>query len=136
MFHLAFPVQNLNETIDFYTLILGAKIGRSSSTWVDFDLYTNQITVHQDANFKKLVPVFGAEDVPVNHFGIILTFSDWQKLKEEITKKNIPFLIAPKIVFEGKTGEQYSFFVEDPNGYAIEFKGFADLEKVFAPNES
>ena len=72
MFHLAFPVINLDDTIDFYVNVLGAKIGRKSTNWVDFNLHWNQITVHQDNIFKKLTPVFGRGSVPKNHFGIIL----------------------------------------------------------------
>jgi uncharacterized protein len=132
MFHLAFPVVNIEETINFYTTVLNAKIGRSASNWADFDLYNNQITAQENNTFSKLSPNIGREGIPVNHFGIILKLSDWHQLKEELIAKNINFLIAPKIVFEGEVGEQYSFFVEDPNGYAIEFKGFADLKDVFS----
>lgn len=131
MFHLAFPVLDLSETVAFYTKVLNAKLGRSDTNWVDFNLRWNQITVHQDPNFKKLPPIFGNEGVPINHFGVILILSDWQKLKEELKEKQIPFLVEPKIVFEGEAGEQHSFFVEDPNGYAIEFKGFKEFGFVF-----
>ena len=131
MFHLAFPIHNLEETIAFYTGILNAKTGRQSSNWIDFDLWNNQITVHQDPNFKKLTPIFSKEGVPVHHFGIILMIADWEKLRDELTEKNCPFLVAPRIVFEGEPGEQYSYFVEDPNGYAIESKGFKDFSSVF-----
>ena len=131
MFHLAFPVINLQKTADFYVNILGAKVGRNSSNWVDFNLRWNQITVHQDTSFKKLTPVFGNEGVPINHFGVVLILSDWIKLKNELIEKNVTFLVPPKIVFEGEAGEQHTFFVEDPNGYAIEFKGFEEFGRVF-----
>jgi extradiol dioxygenase family protein len=131
MFHLAFPVINLEDTIDFYVNILGAKIGRTSTGWVDFNLRWNQITVHEDSSFKKLTPAFGNEGVPINHFGVILIMSDWIKLKDEFIAKNISFLVEPKVVFGGEPGEQHTFFVEDPNGYAIEFKGFVEFGNVF-----
>ncbi|MGB0881797.1 MAG: VOC family protein [Vicingaceae bacterium] len=131
MFHLAFPVINLADTINFYVNVLDAKIGRKSTNWVDFNLKWNQITVHQDPNFKKLTPVFGNGGVPINHFGVILILSDWKKLRDELIAKKINFLVEPKVVFEGEPGEQYTFFVEDPNGYAIEFKGFVEFGNVF-----
>ncbi len=134
MFHLAFPVINLKETIDFYTKVLDAKIGRSASNWADFNLNWNQITVQQDINFKKLTPIIGKEGIPINHFGVILILPDWEKLKEQLIEKKIAFLIPPKIFFEGEVGEQHSFFVEDPNGYAIEFKGFKEFGSVFQTN--
>ena len=135
MFHLAFPVINLEDTIDFYVNILGAKIGRKSLNWVDFNLRWNQITVHQDSHFKKLTPFFGNGGVPINHFGVILIMSDWIKLRDEFITKDIKFLVEPKVVFEGESGEQHTFFVEDPSGYAIELKGFVEFGNVFQANK-
>jgi extradiol dioxygenase family protein len=131
MFHLAFPVKDLQETKDFYINILGAKLGRSSSNWVDFNLRWNQITVHQNAKFEKLTPHFGSKGVPINHFGIIQVLPEWKKTLKDLEEKKISFLVEPTIVFEGQPGEQHSFFIEDPNGYAIEFKGFHDFSHVF-----
>lgn len=132
MFHLAFPILDLQETKDFYLNILNAELGRSASNWADFNLYNNQITVQENIGFTKLVPVINTEGIPINHFGIILKLSEWNELKDSLAEKNVPFLIQPKIVFEGEVGEQHSFFVEDPNGYAIEFKGFKSLQSVFS----
>jgi len=131
MFHLAFPILDIKETIKFYTQTLNAKIGRTGLHWADFDFYGNQITVQKRGNFKKKTPIISRDGIPVTHFGIILELLEWHKLKEELESKNVKFLIAPKLVFEGEVGEQYSFFVEDPNGYSIEFKGFKSLSTVF-----
>ena len=136
MFHLAFPVINLKETIQFYTNILGASIGRSSSKWIDFNLKWNQITVHEDPRLKKLVHKFSKEGVPINHFGVIVTNLEWIAIKDDLITKDISFLVEPRIVFEGEVGEQYSFFVEDPSGYAIEFKGFKEFGSVFKRTEN
>jgi len=131
MFHLAFPIVNLEETIDFYLNTLKASLGRSASNWADFNLYGNQITVQENKVFNKLTPVISTEGIPINHFGIILDLPNWNKLRDKLIKSGVSFLIEPKVVFEGEVGEQYSFFIEDPNGYAIEFKGFNDLNGVF-----
>lgn len=131
MFHLAFPIVNLEETIDFYLNTLKASLGRSASNWADFNLYGNQITVQENKAFNKLTPIISTEGIPINHFGIILDLPNWNKLRDKLIKSGVSFLIEPKIVFEGEVGEQYSFFIEDPNGYAIEFKGFNDLNGVF-----
>ena len=48
-FHLAFPVLNINETIQWYTKILGCKVGRQDKricTRVDFNFYGHQISAH------------------------------------------------------------------------------------------
>ena len=131
MFHIAFPILNLKETIKFYTKVLNATIGRSTSNWADFNWFENQITVQVAGNFRKKTPVLGKEGVPLSHFGIVLELSEWHKIKQQMLANNIPFLVQPRIVFEGEVGEQHSFFVEDPNGYSIEFKGFKSLNSVF-----
>ena len=43
-FHLAINVKDLNSTRSFYGGILGATEGRSTSSWVDFDLFGHQIS--------------------------------------------------------------------------------------------
>ena len=132
MFHLAIPIVNIEETINFYLNTLKASLGRSGSNWADFNLFGHQITVQENNSFTKLTPVISKEGIPVNHFGIILKFSDWSTLKDKLKKKGVKFLIEPKVVFDGEVGEQHSFFIEDTNGYAIEFKGFDDLNSVFS----
>jgi len=131
MFHLAIPIVNIEETMSFYLNTLKASLGRSASNWADFNLFGNQITVQENSSFTKLIPIISKEGIPVNHFGIVLNLSDWNKLKDKLKNKGINFLLEPKVVFEGEVGEQHSFFILDPNGYAIEFKGFKDLNNVF-----
>jgi extradiol dioxygenase family protein len=131
MFHIAFPVKNIQETKQFYVEVLGASLGRSSSTWADFNLRWNQITAHETPSFEKKRIVFDKNGIPINHFGIILVYSDWKKFKDRIIEAGMEFLIEPKVFFEGEAGEQHAFFLEDPNGYAIEFKGFSELGGVF-----
>lgn len=131
MFHLALPIVNLEDTMDFYLNVLNAKLGRLAASWADFNLFNNQITVQENINFTKLSPVISTEGIPINHFGIILKLNDWDGIKDKFISGGVPFLIEPKVVFEGQVGEQFSFFVEDPNGYAIDFKGFKSLDSVF-----
>ena len=73
-FHLAFPVDNLDTTREFYTNVLGCKEGRSSDRWIDFDMYGHQVVAHLIDSMEKVEtnPVDG-DDVPASHFGVILT---------------------------------------------------------------
>ena len=41
-FHLAINVTDLDQTRGFYGDVLGAKEGRSTETWVDFDFFGHQ----------------------------------------------------------------------------------------------
>ena len=45
-FHLAFPVNNLENAKKFYSSVLGCSIGRQSENWVDFNFYGHQIVAH------------------------------------------------------------------------------------------
>ena len=51
-FHLAINVTDLNSTRSFYGGILGATEGRSTSSWVDFDLFVYQMSFHIAPVFK------------------------------------------------------------------------------------
>ena len=44
----------------------------------------------------------------------------------------MPILIEPQVRFRGKTGEQATLFVRDPNGNPLEFKAFRDPARLSA----
>ena len=134
LFHLAFPVHDLDAARGFYGDILGCAEGRSSEHWVDFDLYGHQIVMHLapgSAGVKSSNHV-DADNVPVPHFGIILPMKEWQELAAKLAASGVKFVIEPKIRFAGEVGEQGTMFFLDPSGNALEFKGFADFSSVFA----
>jgi uncharacterized protein len=137
-FHLAFPVRDLAEARAFYGELLGCPEGRSSDEWVDFDFRGHQIVAHlspDEAGQKDRPgatnPVDG-HDVPVRHFGVILSLAEWQALAERLEAAGTTFIIAPDIRFKGQPGEQATMFFLDPSGNALEFKAFADDAMVFA----
>jgi uncharacterized protein len=132
-FHLAFPVDDLAAARTFYGDVLGCREGRSSDSWIDFDLYGHQIVAHHvpraaDAGSN---PVDG-HNVPVPHFGVVLTMADWQALAARLEAAGTEFGIAPHIRFLGQAGEQATMFFRDPSGNALEFKAFADDANLFA----
>ena len=134
LFHLAFPVHDLDAAREFYGGILECEEGRSSERWIDFNLYGHQIVTHLSENgagVKSRNPV-DADDVPVPHFGIILPMDEWRALAERLRSKGVKFIIEPKIRFAGEPGEQATMFFLDPSGNAIEFKSFGDFSQVFA----
>jgi len=132
-FHLAFPVNDLKATEAFYVDVLGCKVGRKSGTWIDFDFFGHQITAHLRASVEKAtVSQVDADQVPVPHFGIVLTMDDWQGLASRIAAVGAECFIGPKIRFQGEVGEQGTLFIRDPSGNALEFKGFNQLDQVFA----
>ena len=133
-FHLAFPVRSLSEARAFYGDLLGCPEGRSSDEWVDFDFFGHQIVAHLSAepsNAEAHNHVDG-DEVPVRHFGVILSMDDWRALAGRLSRAKISFIIEPDIRFEGLPGEQATFFVRDPSGNALEFKAFDDDSRIFA----
>lgn len=133
-FHLAFPVRDLTEARAFYGGLLGCPEGRSSQAWVDFNFYGHQIVAHlapDELSHGATNPVDG-HDVPVRHFGAILTLPQWEALAERLKAAGTRFIIEPNIRFKGQPGEQATMFFLDPSGNALEFKAFADDAQVFA----
>ena len=133
-FHLAFPVRDLAEARAFYGGLLGCPEGRSSDEWVDFDFHGHQIVAHlspTEAGHRATNPVDG-EDVPVRHFGVILTLAAWEALAARLKAADVRFVIEPQVRFQGQPGEQATMFFLDPSGNALEFKAFADDAMVFA----
>jgi extradiol dioxygenase family protein len=133
-FHLAMPVHDLAAARAFYGALLGCEEGRSSDTWVDFDLYSHQFVAHLDPSHRPSPlssPVDG-DDVPVPHFGVLLSPADWQSLADRLTTAGTTFVIEPHTRFAGQVGEQSTMFLLDPSGNALEFKAFADDAQVFA----
>jgi uncharacterized protein len=134
-FHLAFPVHDLAAARRFYGGTLGCAEGRSSESWIDFDLYGHQIVAHLDAGraagAEVANPVDG-HDVPVPHFGVVLGWEEWHDLADRLAAAGTVFGIAPHIRFVGLPGEQATMFFRDPSGNALEFKAFKDPAKLFA----
>jgi uncharacterized protein len=132
-FHLAMPVDDLTAARRFYGEVLGLEQGRSSDTWVDWNLHGHQFVTHLAPGHSAGVsnPVDG-HDVPVPHFGLILAVPEFHKLADRLRAAGTAFVIEPYVRFEGQTGEQWTMFLLDPAGNALEFKAFADDSQVFA----
>lgn len=133
-FHLAFPVDDLQKARDFYTQVLQCEEGRSSDTWIDFNLFGHQIVAHLDPGEvgKNRFNQVDGKSVPTRHFGVVLPGEKWVFLSNRIKELNIEFLIEPYSRFKGEKGEQGTFFVLDPAGNALEFKTFKNMDQLFA----
>jgi extradiol dioxygenase family protein len=132
LFHFAFHVTDLDEARRFYGDVLGCKEGRSTDTWVDFDFFTHQISLHLGEPFKTSnTGRVGEHLVPMPHFGLILQKDAWQALAERLQSRGVRFVIEPHLRFAGQAGEQWTMFFLDPFGNPIEVKGFASLDTVY-----
>uniref|UniRef100_UPI0040489398 VOC family protein n=1 Tax=Yoonia sp. TaxID=2212373 RepID=UPI0040489398 len=132
-FHFAFHVLDLDEAREFYSGALGATEGRSTDTWVDFDFFGHQLSLHLGTPFSNdATGQVGGHMVPMPHFGVVLPLSDWTKLAGQLEARQTDFILAPSVRFKGCTGEQWTMFFRDPSGNPIEIKGLADDADIFA----
>jgi hypothetical protein len=133
-FHLAIPVTNLAQASAFYGTLMGCEQGRCSEQWIDWNFFGHQLVTHLVATMPILPEPneVDSKAVPVPHFGVVLSMSEWKALAQKLVAAEQTFVIEPYIRFEGKVGEQGTFFLFDPAGNALEFKGFADDSQLFA----
>ena len=133
-FHLAIPVLDLEKSRAFYGALLGCAEGRSATRWIDFDLAGHQLVCHL---VEKMPAIPGrnrvdGDAVPVPHFGLVLPMQAWEDLAARLRQADVRFEIEPHVRFRGEPGEQGTFFLFDPSGNALEFKGFSDMSRLFA----
>lgn len=132
-FHLAFHVTNLDDARAFYGDLLGCKEGRSTDTWVDYNFFGHQLSLHIGKPFETTnTGKVGEHMVPMPHIGAVLDMDTWKNVADRLTSAGVEFVIPPTTRFEGQPGEQSTMFFRDPSGNPIEIKGFADETGVFA----
>ena len=132
LFHMAYHVTDLKQSREFYGNLLGCTEGRSTDTWVDFDFFGHQISLHIGKPFEtKNTGKVGDHMVPMPHIGIILSLDNWLILSKRLINADLEFEIPPQIRFEGEPGEQRTMFFQDPSGNPIEIKGFKNFKAIF-----
>ena len=130
-FHLAIPVNDLEQARNFYGEKLHLEEGRSSDHWIDYNFFGHQLVVHIGEVQKVTINAVDDKDVPVPHFGVILEWDIFDELSKRISAANIKFIIEPYLRFEGEAGEQKTMFFKDPFGNALEFKSFKHDSEIF-----
>ncbi len=136
-FHLAFPVTDLPATREFYESLLGCEVGRTAERWIDFNFFGHQISAHLVDDGMPDGPTnhVDGKNVPVQHFGAIVSLDTWRTLAAKLKDAEREFIIEPYVRFEGEVGEQATMFLLDPSGNALEFKAFKDQSMIFAKDE-
>lgn len=133
-FHLAIPVKQLSQAVEFYQRSFGCELGRQASRWADLNFFGHQLSLHLVDGSPGDVPrnEVDGHGVPARHFGVVLPWEDWQALAESLQKADTEFLIQPYVRFEGEVGEQGTLFLRDPSDNVLEFKSFRDPNQLFA----
>ena len=132
LFHHALLVHDLDDARRFYGELLGCREGRSAQTWVDFDFFGHQISLHlgEPAVSTTRGEVDGIA-VPMPHFGAILDWDAFDALAKRLTNAGTTFVIEPRSRFENQPAEQRTMFLLDLSGNALEFKAFRNPEAIF-----
>jgi len=136
IFHLSFHVSDLTASRAFYTQLLGCIEGRSADTWVDFNFFGHQLSLHlstSEDSLQTTTPTGKVDGVtvPMPHFGAVLTHDQWQQVADRLIAAQTPFVLEPQIRYAGETGEQRTLFVLDPSGNAIELKSMSQPNDLF-----
>lgn len=134
IFHLAYTVSDLESTRKFYGDLLGCQEGRSTESWVDFDFFGNQLSLHIGQTIKELESDSKVDnvEVPLPHFGCVLNWDLFHNLADKLKLAGVVFIIEPTIRFEGMPAEQATMFLEDYSQNALEFKSFRNPNEVFS----
>lgn len=131
-FHLALPCKDLAETKAFYQDIINAELGRQTEKWLDVDLFGNQLTFTQSGDFAFDFKSYRLEEyiLPSFHFGIIVPIDKWGEFYSRLFQMDLE-VTTEATFMKNQIGEHLSFFVQDPNGYMLEFKSFKDDTEIF-----
>ena len=134
VFHLAYTVGDLDSARRFYGELLGCQEGRSTDTWVDFNFFGNQLSLHVGELVKRSKTTSKVENisVPIPHFGCVLDWNSFHDLADKLQSEDIKFIVEPSVRFQDLLGEQATMFFEDYSGNAIELKAYRNPSEVFS----
>ena len=120
IFHLSFPVADLDEALAFYESALGGIRGRRELEWADVALFGAQLTL-QHRPGEVTVPMPRSR-----HFGATLPWDDWETLTARLDE----FVERPRVDWEGTEREQAKAMIQDPSGNLIELKAYRNPRAV------
>ena len=134
VFHLAYTVGDLDSARRFYGELLGCQEGRSTDTWVDFNFFGNQLSLHVGELVKRSKTTSKVDNisVPMPHFGCVLDWNSFHDLADKLQSADIKFIVEPSVRFQDLLGEQATMFFEDYSGNAIELKAYRNPSEIFS----
>ncbi|HUZ42062.1 MAG TPA: VOC family protein [Acidimicrobiales bacterium] len=131
VFHLAIPVYDLDETVDFYVRQLGCKLARRYDDRVTLDFFGDQLVCHLTPAPSTQLPVSELEMYP-RHFGV--TFrdeADFDALYDLCRQRDVTFFSDRALRFEDLVEVHQTFVLCDPSSNLLEFKHYADHRMMY-----
>lgn len=78
IFHLSFPVKDIESTKEFYVLGLGCAVGRQSSVAITINFHGHQIVAHVTEDLEPQ-----QKSIYPRHFGLICqTEEEWSNFRD------------------------------------------------------
>ena len=127
LFHLAFPVDDMEAAKKFYVDQLGCDLGRHNRHSMILNLEGNQL-VAQWVDKPQPLP----KSIYPRHFGLIfLQHSRWEELAQRCRQRELVFFHQPRKRHIGEITEHETFFLQDPANNILEFKYYYHTEAMF-----
>ena len=131
LFHLAFPIHDVEAAKRFYIEGLGCTLGRESGHAVTFGLAGHQLVAHVVADSPDT-----QKGIYPRHFGLVfLLKSQWQELADRAKSKELTFFQQPRVRFSGTRIEHHTFFLQDPSQNLLEFKHYTHESAIFGERD-
>lgn len=131
LFHLAFPVHDLEAAERFYVDGLGCTVGRRSKHAITLGLEGHHLVGHLVS--EEPSPQKG---VYPRHFGLVfLSQEGWQSLADRAKAKGLTFYQQPRVRFPDTRIEHRTFFLEDPSHNLLEFKYYTHASAILGEQE-
>ncbi|UZQ54683.1 VOC family protein [Trichothermofontia sichuanensis B231] len=131
LFHLAFPITDVEQAKAFYVAGLGCELGRVNDKAIILNLYGHQLVGHVT---QEPLPV--QQGIYPRHFGLVFSEeADWEALLARAQANGLDFYQPPKYRFPGTVLAHRTFFLCDPFANLLEFKYYAHPEAVFGAHE-
>lgn len=129
IFHLAFPVINLDDARQFYHKGIGCTLGRSSQHAQIFNFFGHQLIAHlihpqEKQQQKGIYP---------RHFGLVCKhLEEWKSLYQRALDYQLCIYSPARLRFPQQDIENHVFFLKDPSDNLIEFKHYTHKEAIFS----
>ena len=121
--HIAVPCKDLDEAARWYSEVLGAQPVRILKDRVTFSFGgVLQLVCHLERRAIETNP----RAYP-RHFGLtFLKTEDFGRMRDQVQKLGIKFLVRPALRFAKSTHEHETFMIVDPSGNVVEFKCYVE----------
>lgn len=127
IFHLAFPVRDIPETVEYYREGLGFLVGLVEEGRCIIECAGHQIVAHRSPNeIPQKVAMYP------RHFGLIFDEKGaFDALLARARARGLKFFQEPFARFEGTAREHWTFFLQDPSNNLLEFKWYQNAGLIF-----